>query len=230
MLDFKQLLALIDVSAIQTVVKITLAVVLGSMIGLEREARQRQAGLRTHAVLCMGSALMTMLSFYIADNSLMQADRGRIAAQIVTGIGFLGAGAILRTGVSVIGLTTAACIWSTAGIGMAVGSGFYFGACFTTIMMLVVLRILSPLETRFFKQRSKHTLTIHTELGENTIEKILEIFKKFDTICLQLSSTKCFKTNVLELKTDIHIGDRNLMIPLFSELTKQDYVKEVHLS
>jgi putative Mg2+ transporter-C (MgtC) family protein len=125
--------------------RLSVAAVLGGAIGMERELRERQAGLRTHLVVCVGSALFTLVSAYgfheflVSGGSLVRTDPTRIAAQIVSGIGFLGAGAIIRQGLSVRGLTTAATLWLVAAIGMASGAGYYSAALFATAGALLTL-------------------------------------------------------------------------------------------
>jgi putative Mg2+ transporter-C (MgtC) family protein len=123
--------------------RLSIAAALGGAVGLEREWRERQAGLRTHLVVCVGAALFTLVSAYgfadVIKESGATVDPTRIAAQIVTGIGFLGAGAIIRQGLSVRGLTTAATLWLVAGIGMAVGAGFYSAAVIATVGVLLTL-------------------------------------------------------------------------------------------
>ena len=127
------------------VISILLAVVVGGIIGFEREKHNRAAGLRTHILVCLGSTLITLTSIYIADKysgTFKSADPSRIAAGIVTGIGFLGAGTIIRERASISGLTTAASLWGVAGLGMALGCGFYKAAIFTAIVMFLTLLAL----------------------------------------------------------------------------------------
>ena len=125
--------------------RLGLAAVLGGAIGFERELREREAGLRTHLLVCVGSALFTIISAYgfhdflTSGDQVIRTDPTRIAAQIVTGIGFLGAGAIIRQGLSIRGLTTAATLWVAAAIGMAAGAGYYPGAIIGTVITLVAL-------------------------------------------------------------------------------------------
>jgi putative Mg2+ transporter-C (MgtC) family protein len=125
--------------------RLLIAALLGGAIGFERELRERQAGLRTHLVVSVGSALFTLVSAYgfseflTSGGALVRTDPTRIAAQIVSGIGFLGAGAIIRQGLSVRGLTTAATLWLVAGIGMACGAGFYSAAIIATAGAILTL-------------------------------------------------------------------------------------------
>lgn len=131
--------------------RLVLAVIFGSVIGLERELHNHPAGFRTHILVCTGSALFTLVSV----NSFGNADPSRVAAQIVSGIGFLGAGTILREGATIRGLTTAASLWSVAGVGMAIGTGYYLGAILTTVLMVVVLFFFSFLEQRILQRTVK---------------------------------------------------------------------------
>src|SRR3712207_7167509 len=133
-------------------VRLLATVILCGLIGLERETRDQAAGFRTHILLGLGAALFTLVSAYgfpeftraaiESGGRGVQFDPTRIAAQVVTGVGFLGAGAIIRRGLDVRGLTTAASIWSAAAIGMAAGAGFYFGAVATTAVVLATLYLL----------------------------------------------------------------------------------------
>jgi putative Mg2+ transporter-C (MgtC) family protein len=127
--------------------RLVLAAVLGGIIGLEREFKHRPAGLRTNMFICFGSALFTILSAELAGE--FTGDHTRIAAQIIPGIGFIGAGSILRAKGGVAGLTTAATIFVVASIGMACGGGLYWMAIFSTLLIILALLLLGGLETRF---------------------------------------------------------------------------------
>src|SRR5581483_5012963 len=138
--------------------RLFVAAALGGAVGLERELRERQAGLRTHLVVCVGSALFTLVSAYgfrdflLHGGGLVRADPTRIAAQIVSGIGFLGAGAIIRQGLSVRGLTTAATLWLVAAIGMACGAGYWDAALIATLGAILTL---GPLRVVAFRVLSR---------------------------------------------------------------------------
>ena len=139
-------------------VRILVAATLGGILGIERDIHGRQAGLRTHLLVSAGSALFFILSTYVATfdynvppEFTKVTDPGRIAAQIVTGIGFLGAGVIIKEGLTVVGLTTAACLWISAAIGMAAGAGFYVVAVGTTVFALLALTLLRWFERLYSK-------------------------------------------------------------------------------
>jgi putative Mg2+ transporter-C (MgtC) family protein len=140
----------------EVLLRLALAAVLGAAIGVERELREREAGLRTHLLVSVGSALFTIVSAYgfreflVNGGSVVRADPTRIAAQIVTGIGFLGAGAIIRQGLSVRGLTTAATLWVVAAIGMAAGAGYYSAAAISTVLVILSLWPLRLAAHRIF--------------------------------------------------------------------------------
>jgi putative Mg2+ transporter-C (MgtC) family protein len=127
-------------------IRIVLAAVLGGLIGIEREIREHTAGFRTHILVSVGAAAFTVASAYGIEGT--QFDPNRITAQVVSGIGFLGAGAIIRYGASVRGLTTAASLWAVAAVGLAVGKGFYALALITTAMVIVSLYLLRAIEKR----------------------------------------------------------------------------------
>jgi putative Mg2+ transporter-C (MgtC) family protein len=129
---------------VQMILRLLLTLILSGLIGLERQAHHRDAGLRTHILVALGSCLIMLTSLYVFDiyKDQVALDPVRIAAGVVTGIGFLGAGTIIRESDGVRGLTTAASLWVVAGIGLAVGVGFNKIAIYTTILVLIVLHFL----------------------------------------------------------------------------------------
>src|SRR5436305_4622632 len=145
-------------------VKLLLAAILGGIIGIEREIRDKPAGLRTNILICVGSTLFMSISTRVAQ--MVGGDPTRIAAQIISGIGFLGAGAVLHSHGFVMGLTTAATIWVVAGVGMALGSGMYLVAVFATAMSLVTLYFLSFVEDRIQGRRSYSYSLVVSDLNQ----------------------------------------------------------------
>lgn len=143
--------------------RLVLSCILGGIIGYERQSRRKSAGLRTNVLVCLGSCLIMVMSveMYQAVEGRTNADPARLAAQVVSGIGFLGAGAIMKEGLSVTGLTTAACLWVVAGVGLAVGAGFYAGALISTALVFVTLGSLSRLDD-WVDHEKNLSLTIHT--------------------------------------------------------------------
>ena len=142
-------------SEYEIIIKLALAAVLGGLIGLERESLSRPAGLRTYTLVCVGSALAMVVSLdmYYQYYQTVNADPGRIAAQVVSSIGFLGAGTIMREGATVRGLTTAAGLWVVACIGLAVGVGLYIPAIVSTAIILFVLIYFVKFEHYFTGMR-----------------------------------------------------------------------------
>ncbi|OUR97805.1 hypothetical protein A9Q84_06285 [Halobacteriovorax marinus] len=142
-------------------IEIITALILGGLVGIDRERKMKSAGIKTNILICLGATLYTAISFInIPDNSM--ADPNRIAAQIVTGIGFLGAGAIIQSRGHVIGLTTAATIWVVAAIGMTIGSGYPVVAILFTLTILVVLKLLNPIYNLIIQD--KDNKTYHVEI------------------------------------------------------------------
>lgn len=143
--------------------RLILSCLLGGIIGYERQSRRKSAGLRTNVLVCLGACLIMVLSQELYQNveGRTNADPARLAAQVVSGIGFLGAGAIMKEGLTVTGLTTAACLWVVAGVGLAAGCGFYSGALITTALVFVTLGSLSRLD-EWVDHEKNLGLSIHT--------------------------------------------------------------------
>ncbi|NLY54177.1 MAG: MgtC/SapB family protein [Firmicutes bacterium] len=145
------------------IARLVVATLLGGIIGLQRESVNRPAGFRTHVLVSVGSALVMLVSIYGFNAETMGgrfSDPARLAAQVVSGIGFLGAGTILKEGSSVRGLTTAASLWVVAGVGLAVGSGFYLGAVVTTVIVFLALSAFANLDDRLLHRAKYQTVIV----------------------------------------------------------------------
>jgi len=163
-----------QLSPLETVARLALAAVMGSVIGWERQRKEGAAGLRTHMMVCLGSALVMIVSAFGFEDILgrpdVVLDPSRIAAQVISGIGFLGAGTIVFLRPQVIrGLTTAAGLWTVAAIGLAVGGGLYLAAIATTVIALLILAVIKPLEHRMMERRKKRLGTGMPSPPSNTV-------------------------------------------------------------
>jgi len=162
------------------VVRMFLGFIAGGIIGFERSSRRQVAGLRTHILIALGSDCLMLLSIWLPQVYLKGSDPGRIAAQVVSGIGFLGAGAIIRLGNNVKGLTTAASLWLVAAIGMAIGAGMYIAAIAAEVLGLFSLMVLGVVERRIFPEIKSKLLEVHyNHSAEPDTGATLEILKSF---------------------------------------------------
>jgi putative Mg2+ transporter-C (MgtC) family protein len=161
---------------LELIARLIMAAALGSVIGFERERLSWAAGLRTHMLVCVGSALIMIVSafgfFDVLQNEHVVLDPSRVAAQVVSGIGFLGAGSILLRGEIVRGLTTAASLWSVAAIGLAVGGGLYTASIAATLIILVILAGIKPIERRFITVKQRRQMTVLVERGTLTFHSL----------------------------------------------------------
>jgi putative Mg2+ transporter-C (MgtC) family protein len=163
----------------EIIIRLVTAALLGGIVGLERERLEWVAGLRTHMLVCVGSALVMIVSAFgfadILGTPNVSLDPSRVAAQVVSGIGFLGAGTILFLRQEVIrGLTTAASLWTVAGVGLAIGGGLYVAAITTTTLVVVILALVKPLERRLFRR--------------DHVKRIIVLIDRQDVSLLQLQT------------------------------------------
>lgn len=175
------------------IIRLAIAAVLGMIVGYERELQNQPAGLRTHTILSIGSCLAMTISINIAMQFyplVPNGDPGRIAAQVVSGIGFLGAGAILRYGTSVKGLTTAASLWTNAMVGLAVGAGHYFAAVATTVMLILILVLLNVLEKKWIKGYETITVSVTALHNPGLVDDLLGMLKGLKKKVLSISLDK----------------------------------------
>jgi putative Mg2+ transporter-C (MgtC) family protein len=199
--------------------KLVLAIIIGGVIGAEREYRDKSAGFRTLVFICVGATLFTMFSLKMANDS----DPARIAAQIVSGVGFLGAGAILRDQRRVVGLTTAAMIWLTAGLGMGIGSGNYLLSAAAAGMLLVVMWIF-PFAEQWIDSRSG---TEHYEVTcAHTPGRYEELLARVQAAQLKVISSKCNKSNKNLIITLVLRGSPNRHAALAAQLLDDPTILE----
>ena len=215
---------LTEFNTVSAIFRLILATVLGGCIGIERGKHGRPAGLRTHILICVGAAMSSVTSMYLCESLGYSGDVARLSAQVISGIGFLGAGTIMIRNSSVVtGLTTAAGMWATAAIGIAAGYGFYVGAITATIIGIFSVTILTRLE-----RSNKNVVNVYIELNnvsktQRIIDIIFELDDSFATydivppksgqsgnvgIMLVLHGSKFFK----ELKNDISEKEYVVMI------------------
>jgi Uncharacterized membrane protein len=206
--------------------KLFIAAILGGIIGWERHRRGRPAGLRTHLLVCIGVTLMMLVSEHIfvkyqsyGHNSILRVDPARIAAQVVTGIGFLGAGTIMRSRASIRGLTTAASLWVVAGIGLAVGSGFILPAIFTTVIAIAILTLNSLVEKKMKKNKYR-TMKMLIPGQEHFLDDITQILENHSVKLKNYKFKKNIQKNEIEYDLDIQYQDEKTLLLASNDVTK----------
>ena len=179
-----------DVTFLSVTVRMVLAVFCGGVIGFEREFKRRPAGFRTHILICLGAAMTTMTSQYLGLYMNYFTDMGRLGAQVVAGIGFIGAGTIIVTrGNRVKGLTTAAGLWTAAIIGLALGCGFYEGALFGTAAVLLAELVFSKWE--YWLMDSAPEINLYLEYTDkDCLEKVLKLYREHEVKVLDMEITR----------------------------------------
>nr|WP_281179282.1 MgtC/SapB family protein [Vulcanibacillus modesticaldus] len=215
--------------------RLSLAAILGGIIGFEREQNNHPAGFRTHILVSIGSALIMLISIYGFTDFLLEEnvrfDPSRIAAQVVTGIGFLGAGTILRHGFTVTGLTTAASLWVVAGIGLAIGAGFYSGALVATLFVLISLAVLNKIDRFIAHKRSLVHLKVNVvdrpgKLGE-IATKLGERNISIKSVSITEEDNENYEDDYVSIIFLLRISKKEYAPIIVDEIKQVDGVKEV---
>jgi len=209
--------------------------ILGGLIGYEREQSNRAAGLRTHILVCIGSTTIMLLSIYgfaeFINEPSVRMDPARLAAQVITGIGFLGAGVILYNGISITGLTTAASLWVVAAIGLTIGAGFYYVAGLSTFLVLFSLVVLNKLEKRLSRLRRQHQMILKVHNRPDMFNRITDILLAKSVGIHKFSTTRTDEeerqAKVLTITMDVRLPKRLSIIQLTNELQKTKHVLEI---
>jgi putative Mg2+ transporter-C (MgtC) family protein len=220
-----------EVNASTSIFKLSVSFVLGIIIGLERQSRRRDAGIRTFTLICVGSTVAMLVSIWIPQtySDFQSGDPGRIAAQVLTGIGFLGAGAIMRGQGSIQGLTTAACIWLMAAVGLAVGAGMYLEAVVATTFTLFTLLIMEQFERRLLLDGTNKILTISCNTSSPDVDKIRKILDDQKVMIISRSFDYNYEKNVTLLTYKVNIRHRSSYSDMFNEFLKLGFVSGVRL-
>jgi putative Mg2+ transporter-C (MgtC) family protein len=173
--------ALRELTEIDMALRLFLAFAAGAIIGFERASRHQVAGLRTHILIALGAALLMLLSIWIPQKFLgmKNGDPGRIAAQVVSGIGFLGAGAIIRLGNNIKGLTTAASLWLIAAVGLAIGAGMFIAAAIAEFISLFTLVFMDVFEKRLFPAERNKILELSYKTPDPNTKETLEVLRSY---------------------------------------------------
>lgn len=187
-----------EIELTDMLLRLGLSLVLGGIIGFERERDSQPAGLRTHMILVVGACLAMMLSLNITVGR--GGDPARLAAQVVSGIGFLGAGAILRSGFNVKGLTTATTLWTMAIVGLAVGMGYYAVAAITTLVLMIVLSVLDIIEKRFVRINVIRNITIEVHDHKGIVRDVRKTMARIADQVITFSIQKSIKSKSLRLE------------------------------
>lgn len=220
-----------QITASTAAVRLAISFVLGAIIGVERQFRRRDAGMRTFTLICMGSAAAMLISIWIPQTypNFLNGDPGRIAAQVLTGIGFLGAGAIIQSHGSVHGLTTAACIWVMAVVGLAAGAGMFLAASITTAFTLFVLVSLERLERRMYLDGVNKILTINMLLFSKIFRIPLRSGVEVEQFIVSLSYEHNYDKNTSTITYKVNVKSKSSYSELFTEIRKLGYISQIRL-
>lgn len=219
------------VGVVGVAVRMLLAVLCGGLIGLERESKRRSAGFRTHTLICIGASLTTLTSQYLIAAGL-STDPARLGAQVIAGMGFIGAGAIIVTSRrQVKGLTTAAGLWTSAIIGLAIGTGYYEAAIFTVLLVLFSELVLSKLE--YFIISTARSMNVYIEFASSeTLDEIVEELKTHNLTITDMEITKSRPSEgmhmsaILSLRFKKKIAHENILA-IVSEIPGVTTVEEL---
>lgn len=212
-------------------IRLLISFFLGAIIGVERQFRRREAGMRTFTLICLGSTAAMLVSIWIPQTypHFLNGDPGRIAAQVLSGIGFLGAGAIIQSHGSVHGLTTAACIWVIAVIGLAIGAGMYTVAVGATVLTLCVLVSLEHLEKRMYLNGVNKILSITCSTVSPDFKQIRQILEAQGIYIVSLSFESLYQENQSIITYKVNVKAISSYTILFEEIRKLGYILQIRM-
>jgi len=214
----------------EIILRLLVGAILGAVIGFERERNDQPAGLRTHMILVIGATLAMVLSVNLGHIYAREGapfDPARLAAQVISGIGFLGAGAILRYGYTVKGLTTATSLWTMAIVGLTVGAGYYLIGVIATALMLVVLALLNVIENRFVRTSVSRFIQIEADYQKGLVKSVRKNVTKFSDNLLSFTIQKHVKNKRLRIQAVARISHDQTLEELIDTLSDIDGVRNL---
>jgi len=215
-----------EFNIVSVAVRIVLAVIIGGLIGIERGKQGRAAGMRTHILVCLGAALTAMIGFYVNQELGLATDPMRISAQVVSGIGFLGVGTILVKGkFQITGLTTAACVWATATIGLALGAGFYEGALVTFAAIFLTVTLLHKLEYKLGKHQKRFGMYVEIN-SDKAIRPIIDLLElNYRASGIQVTTPRSGISGNIGIEANMsNMKNQNPPAKISKELEELEYV------
>jgi putative Mg2+ transporter-C (MgtC) family protein len=220
------------ISETQIILRVLVGAALGAAVGLERERNDQPAGLRTHMILVIGATLAMVVSVnlgYLYAREGTPSDPARLAAQVISGIGFLGAGAILRYGFTVKGLTTATSLWTMAIVGLTVGAGYYLIGVVATALMLFVLALLNVLENRFVRTAVTRFIQIEADYHKGMVKAIRKTIDKVADNLVSFTIQKHIKNKRLRIHVVARISRDQILEELIESLSDIDGVRNLRV-
>jgi putative Mg2+ transporter-C (MgtC) family protein len=219
------------ISSLDIFIRLALACALGGLIGLEREQKGHPAGLRTHILVCIGATLVMLCNIFIVDKftGITNVDPARLGAQVISGIGFLGAGTIIKEGISIRGLTTAASLWAVGCLGIAIGLGFYFGAIIATLFILIILIIFYKFEYLFNGRSGKLLVVIKSINSQGQVSLVGDKLKEFELPFSNITVEPA-EDNLMYIRVKAASSKEVSTAKLIEELYKLDGIKLVQIN
>lgn len=220
-----------QVTPTTSIIRLLISFALGALVGAERQQRRREAGLRTFTLICMGSTMAMLISIWIPQTypNFLNGDPGRIAAQVLTGIGFLGAGAIIQSKGSIHGLTTAACIWAIAVIGLAVGAGMFVPATIATLFMIIVLVSLERFERKLFLDGVNKILTIGCSTSTPDLKALRLVLESHKVYIVSSSYEHNYIANTSILTYKVNVKAMSSYTNLFNAIREIGYITQIKI-
>lgn len=203
-------------------IRLVTAIICGGVIGLERGGNNHEAGLRTHMVLCLGSALVMITSICICGHYSIPQEAMRMSAQVISGVGFLGAGSIIANGGKIKGITTAAGLWTTACVGLTVGAGYYILAIFTVLLILFIMIVLKPITERLKSNSKQHRFMIEVT-SKKFMQQFLTTISKSDVEIVDLRFHNLQNGNI-KAEVEVNFIKRASFVPFVTKLSEYEEV------